>query len=204
MEMTTTEKEQKIEALLLRIAKGAQASMQGWVDVGQAVTEMVALDPDAYDRIIARIPWLTERTLARLELIGKKELLPDLVVLDGPGPQRLAKLPYLFQEKYIKEPIDLLIRSDKDPSGWEILKVDVRALSTEQSHQVFSQHGVRPAGEQRAWIEDRDARAARKNPGQAQGQGSTWKAHGSEIVISGPMRLRRSDLIRMMAELENR
>lgn len=137
---------------ILRFAQLVQRGIDAWTEAGKLLVEMIDADPTARDRIIDECPDLTAEILARFEAIGRNQLHPKTLLNNSPGMRRLRQLPFSEQQKFLSEPVPVLIRGDKGP---ETLNIQVQNLTTQQAMQAFSAHSFRPLEAQRAWVESR-------------------------------------------------
>jgi len=80
--------------------------------------------------------------LLAFEKMGRRQIYPALLMDTSPGAKRLLELPYECQEKFSKEPVEVVI----DASNGEIKteKKYVKELSAYESNMVFDREGVRP------------------------------------------------------------
>lgn len=139
-------------ATITRFAQLVQQGIDAWTEAGKLLVRMIEDDPTARDRIIEECPDLTPEILARFEAIGRNQLHPKTLLNNSPGMRRLRQLPFSEQQKFLAEPVPLLVRGD---SGPEVLKVQVQNLTGRQAQQVFSAHAFRPLEAQRAYVESK-------------------------------------------------
>lgn len=127
-----------------------------------------------------------------LERVGRNKLCPELVFCDSPGKRALRRLPHDLQEKYLKEPVQVLIFNGATP---EPLKVQVDNLTREQACQVFDGKRVRDLSGQRAWLEAFRIRSTVKpvNP--------LWAVSGKRVHIAAPCNLDLSEVLKIASEL---
>lgn len=174
--------------------------MQGiaaWVKAGELAAKAVEDDPDFIDMVCEMNPDISEETVNRFVLMGQKKLHPQLCLSESPGVRRLRRLPYAVQEKYVANPVDLVIK-DEDGKA-TILKVDVRNLKPDQAAQVIGPDGIRTQAEQRAWMEEA---AAKRTVPPVNGD-VPHRIVGRELVILHPCRIPRRDLARILADMES-
>jgi hypothetical protein len=127
--------------------------IQCWMEAGKLVAKKLNEDPDWADRVHELHPEISVETIYAFDKVGRMQLHPQLLLSDCPGHVQLRRLSYDAQQKYLGEPVPLLVRTE---SGWESLNVDVRNLTTLQAAQVFEgSKGVRSDAAQRAWLESR-------------------------------------------------
>jgi len=171
--------------------KQVQRGVDAWLRAGEMYVKMLEEDPDVADRIAAQFPDLSPSVLSRFEEIGRKQLHPRLVLLSGVGPRKLRQMPYSQQERYLNEPIDMLVM---DGDTQDVLRVDVRNVSAPVSKQIFAGDHVRSIPEQRAYIEAvRQIEAARQSDTDALAS-SPWKIRGKRLIVSEPCVIDKSEV----------
>jgi hypothetical protein len=159
--------------------------MEAWKEAGRIVADLVDRDPCAIDQLIESSPMLTKGILRSLERIGRCELVPELLLKGGAAYAKLRELPYPVQQKYLKEPVQLMIQTS---TGVDTLNVALDSLSPAQVRQVFSADGVRSLPEQRAWL------AEHSRPVPAEAEALPYEVHGKIVVFTRPCKLSRADL----------
>jgi hypothetical protein len=169
--------------------------MQCWLDAGMVAAKAIELNPAFIDEVCDKCPDITPEVVKRFQMIGLKKLHPQLAISESAGVRRLRKMPYALQVKHVKEPVELLIKTE---SGHEVLKVDVRNLTPDQAAQVFDEEGIRTAAAQRAYIEDK---AAKKVAPPAQAN-LPYRVVGKKLVIVHPCSLDRKEIANLLAEME--
>jgi hypothetical protein len=87
-----------------------------------------------------------------------KVLHPQLLLSASPGFAKLQKLPISMQERYIEEPVPLVVHTD---NGTDILLVKAKDMTKEQAAQVFGSGRIRTEGEQKAWLIQQRSEKAR-------------------------------------------
>lgn len=175
-----------------RAAALIQQGIDAWVEAGKIIAELVDSDPLVLEEM-SRKKGIPLGVLERFEQIGRKQIHPQLLCSDAPGFRKMIKLPYSIQERYLVEPVDLLIKTD---TGWETLRVDVKNLTPDQADQVFTRSGIRDAAAQRAFIEDR---AAKRLAPLAKGD-LPYRIVGNKIVILSACTLSTKELANILAE----
>lgn len=184
---STTE---KIKSLLL-------TSTKGLIEAGELIAAMIDENPEgAIDIICADIPGLTPEIVLNLERLGRKTLHPQLLIADGPGVRRLRKLGYSYQEKFIKEPIPVVL---KNGGHCETLLMECLNLTEGQAAQVFASDHIRSEAEQRAWIEDAAAKAL---PIQTKVNLPYRTAGGKLVVMVAGTTFTRKELARILSDMD--
>lgn len=164
-----------------------------WLQAGEIVARNMDANPHFIDEVCDKCPDLSPETVVRFAQIGRKQLLPKLLISDAPGVRRLRKLPYALQQKYSSDPIPVVIASG------DVLTVDVRNLTPDQAAQVFADDRIRSEAEQRAWMEDKKAKTAVHR----QSVDSPYRIVGKKLVIVQPCQLTSRDLARVLADMES-
>lgn len=190
--LTPTAQKQKIASFIELFRQGVEA----WIKAGEILVELVDDDPHVYDYIIQQCPTLNAGILGRFEQMGRKSLHPQLLLSASPGFAKLQKLPYSMQERFIEEPIPLIIETE---DGTDVLLVKAKDLTKEQASQVFAQNRLRTEGEQKAWLIQQRANSAR-----TVGSTKPWRLSGDSLIVKtadGEVRFPRSQLAAFVAQL---
>ena len=131
-----------------------------------------------------------------LEQVGRKQLHPRLLLGGGRHGNVIRRLPYSIQEKILerKEKFELVT------SGGEILKVDLQTCEPEQIAQIVDGDQIREPSAQRAYIENRKARAAlAKKPEPA--ELLPYQIIGGAILFRKDCRLTKRELKKLVETL---
>ena len=190
--LTPTAQNQKITSFIELFKQGVEA----WIKAGEILVELVEDDPHVYDYIIQQCPTLNAGILGRFEQMGRKSLHPQLLLSASPGFSKLQKLPYSMQERFIDEPIPLIIETD---DGTDVLLVKAKDMTKDQATQVFAQNRLRTEGEQKAWLIQQRSNAARPV-----GTAKPWRLSGDSLIVKtadGEVRFPRSQLAAFVAQL---
>lgn len=155
-EETRTSRIKTDEAFRVELIKQAgeliTTGIESWVEAGTIIASILDAAPDSIGMITSSTG-LDEHIIQRFYSLGKREIHPLMLCSTAPGVKKLALCPYNQQEKYINEPVNLVLRNG------EALRVNVKELTTDQVRQVFANGHVRTDSEQRAWLESERARA---------------------------------------------
>lgn len=128
----------------------------GLLRAGEIYVRAIDEDPERAKEFRAALPDFSERIWSQLELMGRHQVLPQLLLSTSiPYREQLKRLPFTQQKRIVedREPIELLVNED------DILKVDVNSLTPEQAKQVFRGDHMATLGEQKAWLVDREGKA---------------------------------------------
>jgi hypothetical protein len=168
-----------------------------WNKAGEIIVQLL----DEHDMTISEIAetseFLTEDILTRFEQLGRKQLIPRLLVADYPAARHLVRLPYSEQKRAVETSIDLLLFDGKDTS---VLKVSVENLTPAQCRQVFDGDQVRSTGAQRAWLEDK--RSSQEIRDALESPGALYQVRGKRVVFKRPCELSAGQLAQIIAEIE--
>jgi hypothetical protein len=152
--MTLTQQQAKIQ----EFADLCQQGIDAWTKAGEIIVELVESDPSVFDKIIQFNPAMDAGILGKFEMIGRKVLHPHLLINDSPGFIGLSEMPFSVQERFMKEPIPLIIETD---NGTDTLLVDAKNMTRFQARQAFGKGRIRTEGEQKAWLMDQRSKKAK-------------------------------------------
>lgn len=171
-----------------------QAGVDAWIKAGELLVEMVEEDPHIYDYIIQQCPTLNAGILGRFEQMGRKTLHPQLLLSASPGFDKLRKLPFSMQERYLTEPVPIIVHTD---NGTDVLLVEAKNMTKEQANQVFAPGRIRTEGEQKAWLMQQRSMAAKPIGGNV----SAWTIKGGRVVFSAGATLSAGELATIITQL---
>jgi len=181
---------QKIGEFIEAYQKGVDA----WVKAGEILVEMVEEDPDAFQKIVEKCPSINIGALYMFEQMGRKMLHPRLLLSDSPGYQKLATMPLSIQERYVDEPIPLVVETD---NGTDILLVKAREMTKSQANQVFRNGRIGTEGEQKAWLIDRASRNAKPVGSNI----CAWKIKAGRVEFQSGATLSAGELATIITQL---
>lgn len=188
-----------IEQRVAQVLALFMAGLERWYEASLIVVDLIDEDMAAAEVLKRESNGMfNDRMIAAFERMGRKQLAPQLAYMSGAGPERLAKMPFSVQERYLNEPIELLIL--KDDESTDKLMVSVHDLTPKQATQVFARDCVRTLAAQRAWLEDDRARllAAAKPVPQF-----PYKISGRRVTFSEGCTLTAQELARILAQIEH-
>lgn len=177
-----------------RFAKLVYQGHSALIEAAKIAMEELAKDPEWAERVHEKNKLITTQMVHRFANIGLKFIVP-LAISECPGAKRLRNLDLDTQERYTKEPVMLLIKTE---NGWDTLRVDLYDLTSDQANQVFASDHVRTESEQRAWIEDQNA----KRVTQPVKANLPYRMVGSTLIVMSPCQFKRKELAQILAELE--
>lgn len=120
--------------------------LQAWVHAGELLNEMVRDDPLVIQRIVRDNPHLTRDILEAFQRIGRKEVMPILMVDASPGARLLAGLSYEEQQRVYASGVKIVRQTSSGPVE---RKCHVSDLSTAEAKRVFDLDRIRSPREQR-------------------------------------------------------
>lgn len=106
-------------------------------------------NPNAVEDICAQCDWISEDVVWQFERIGRRSLLPKLLLCDAPGVRALRRMAYSEQERYADTPMDVLVLNGGQS---DTLKVLPKNMTAAQAAQVFDRESIRSLSAQRAWM----------------------------------------------------
>jgi hypothetical protein len=139
MTTTLTNQQAQIDAFITHFRRGVEE----WITAGEILVQMVEQDPYVYDYIIQQCPQINAGILGRFEQMGRKTLHPQLLLTASPGFAKLQKLPFSLQERYIEEPVPVIVHT---ADGTDVLLVKAKDMTKEQAAQVFAPGRIRTEG----------------------------------------------------------
>ena len=191
MTTTLTNQQAQIDAFITHFRRGVEE----WITAGEILVQMVEQDPYVYDYIIQQCPQINAGILGRFEQMGRKTLHPQLLFNNSAGYSKLQKLPYSLQERYIDEPIPLVVHTE---NGTDVLLVKAREMTKEQANQAFGTGRIRTEGEQKAYLIQQESNAARNVTPAMQ---TPWKIKGAKVEINGVL-FTRKELAGILAQMD--
>lgn len=123
--------------------------IESWVKAGELLVKMVEADAGVRSRILKACPSISMQTLMAFERMGRRQVYPYLLLETCVASKKLLELPVELQEKYIKEPVEVLCDWRNGPV---VRRINLRSLTRAEAERVFCQTGVRPIEEQRKML----------------------------------------------------
>lgn len=188
--LTTKALNQKIETFIDLFRQGVEA----WIKAGEILVEMVDNDPHTYDYIIEKCPTLNPGILGRFEQIGRKILHPQLLLTASPGFARLRRLPFSMQERFIEEPVALVVHTDE---GTDVMLVKAQNMTKDQAEQAFGPGRLRTEGEQKAWLMDQRSKKAKPIGSNL----PAWSIRGGRVIFNEGATLSAGELATIITQL---
>jgi hypothetical protein len=142
----------KTEEQLIQFQTLVQEGMSAWVQAGEILVTIIDSGAMALDQIAESIPEINRRTLATFERIGRKQIVPSLLIASYPAARAAARLPYSEQRRTQSEKIEVATLDGSD------VMVAIEDMTQSQTRQVFNDSSIRSLAGQRAWIESQRTR----------------------------------------------
>ena len=168
-----------------------------WSKAGEIVVKLIDDHRLSVQEIAGNSEFLTEDIVARFEQLGRKQILPQLLVADYPAAKHVIKLPYSEQSRAVDAGIELLVMGN---DGHSTLRVAIGNLTPLQCKQVFAKDAIRSLPAQRAYIESQKTDNEIKN--RVFNDEAIWKVTGRKVVFYKPCQMTARDLAQIIAEIE--
>ncbi len=180
------------------IARHIQEGINSWMSAGAALVELLE-GGHTMEEIHAQIPQVPISALYGFEKIGRKKILPELLIADYAAAHRLGTFSYDQQVSLMDKGVQVLLLSS---IGTDKLHCNVRDLTADQCRQVFDKDGVRSLSQQRAWLE---GEAARRNMVALSAKTAVepYEVKGRRLVVRGPVEFTARQLAMFLAQIEN-
>lgn len=121
-----------------------------WLEAGKIIAKRMDEDKGFADRFSEQTGIAIDIVIG-FQRVGQGKVLPQLLLMNKGGTNCLRRMPIEVQEKYLNEPLPVVI---KKGDSYDVLPVAVTDLTRDQVEQVFNGEGVRSEGAQRAWLAD--------------------------------------------------
>ena len=172
-----------------RISELLNQGIQCWREAGELLCQH--LDAGASINEVAEQSKVPQSVLEQLERIGRKQILPCLLISDYPAARMMEKLPYSEQSRLQDESIPLLLDTN------EILNVAADEMTKRQAKQAFAPGHVRSISEQKAWLAEQRSIAVPLVTIQ-----TPYTVGRGKVTFHSACEMSRSVLLRILGELE--
>lgn len=179
------------------LAEEINNGINSWIKAGEIVVRLVDEHGATLDQIAEYIPAVSVEILQRFEQIGRKQVVPNLLVAGYPAARHLISAPYSDQTHAIEKGVEVVIHVD---GKYDVLNVKVENLSAAQCRQVFTGSGVRTPAAQRAYIESIGLGMKAAKPGKPESTPYTIVS-GGRIAFREGCVLTRSELAKLLAQI---
>jgi hypothetical protein len=174
-----------------QLVKYIQLGLDSWVKAGEVIKNLI--DQDGHSVAdISEATGIPVPVVGKLESLGRKLILPQLLIATWPAASLIPQLSYSQQEKVVEDGVDLLLENG------DTLKVKAENMTYHQAKQVLGGGSIRSLPAQKAWLEDEKRKAVTSIKKQAT---ATYQVKGGRVFIATPCQLTQKDLLRMLQEL---
>jgi len=165
--------------------------LDSWVKAGEIIVEM--LDHEGLTLAdISEAIGTPVGILSRFEQLGRKNMMPRLLIANYPASRNLQALPYSEQSRLIDGSVEVLTADGDDK-----INILTKNLTTKQCQQVFSSKEVRDIPSQRAWVESRRRRSKDK----IIISGMPYHIKNGEVIFEKGCSMKASQLVNILAQL---
>lgn len=182
-----TSQKQKINQISTLITQG----IESWVKAGEILVEILDSQETRIQEISIEIG-IPVGILGKFEMLGRKQIVPNLLIADYPASRYMQRLPYSEQERLEGESIELLASDGKDK-----ILISPKNLTPSQCKQAFSSRAVRDLGEQRAWIES----CKMKSKIDVVESGMSYHIEKGQVIFDRGCVMKASQLLSILAQL---
>jgi hypothetical protein len=193
--MTTIDK--TTSKIIQEVAQLITSGIECWQKAGETVVTLMDDHGLNAAEIAQSSPYLTETLVIRFEQLGRKQLLPDLLVAEYPAARHIIRLPYSEQKRAVSEPLELLVVEGGETTT---LKVSAENMTPQQCKQVFGNQ-IRGLSAQRAYLEDK--KSSIEATGVVRQLHDVYRVRGKKVLILQPCELSARQLANLIAEIEN-
>ena len=159
-----------------------------WIKAGKILCDH--LDEGSSIGKISEQTSLPKQVLEQLERVGRKQVLPQLLIADFPAAKLMERLPYSEQLRLQGEAIPCWISTN------EIKNIKANDMTPRQSRQAFAAGHIRTIEEQKIWILEQ-----RKIAPLVQVD-AHYTVLKEKVVFHSACEMSRSVLLRILGELE--
>lgn len=184
---------QLIETKLNEIANLLKEGIACWERAGAILVEQ--LDAGTTIKEAEEATGIPANVLCQLERIGRKQIVPRLLISDYPAARAMEKLPYSEQSRLQSETVEIIVT---DAGKYDILNVLPSEMTPHQVRQAFASGHVRTLSEQKAWVADQRGKSVVKTAA------SDYKVSKNEVTFfvgGSQVTYSRQQLARILAEL---
>ena len=180
---------------LSRVSELIMQGLECWVEAGKIIADTLDDHPESMNRI-CEVTGLDENIIRRFYQIGKQQLHPKILCSTAQGVMRLASCQYHEQEKYLEQPIELLV------ADGETLLVMADNLTREQVQQIFNRDHVRSLPEQKAWLATEEKlRIEKEQSSRAELAEANYTIRGHKVIFRKGVELSQQEVAGILARM---
>jgi hypothetical protein len=187
----------KMNPLVSEFCSLVNNGIEAWSKAGELVVRLIDEHGLSVSSIAQASSYLTDEIVGRFEQLGRKQIIPNLLISDFPASKHLFRLPYSEQKRLIDGQVELLVVTEK---GTETLMVDTENLTPAQCKQVFDRTAVRSIGAQRAYMESKKEEFRISSA--IQESEPFYKVRGKKVIFTKPCEISSRQLAQILAEIE--
>jgi hypothetical protein len=171
-----------------QIANLIRQGIECWTQAGEVLCEI--LDAGESLSSISEAAEIPYNVLCQLERIGRKQVIPQLLLSEFPAARAIERLPYSEQVRLQADPVEIVV------SGGDVLKVKPSEMTRHQVKQAFASDHCRTLSEQKAWLVDQTPAPV------ASKEIASYRIRGNKVFFPAPCEMTRSTLARIIAEMD--
>jgi hypothetical protein len=183
--------------LVGEVASFIAQGIECWQKAGEIIVRLLDDHQMTVAAIAEKSEYLTEDIVCRFEQLGRKQILPRLLIAEYPAARHLVRLPYSEQKRALDESVELLVMEDNKPTT---LRVAVENLTPQQCRQVFNGGHIRSIGAQRAYVQEK--KSEEEITTAIKQVHELYKVRGRRVVFLQPCEMTARQLANIIAEIE--
>ncbi len=188
----------KLAISLVNEAVGLIANgIECWTKAGEIIVTLLD-DGMTIQEISEKSEYLTEDIVRRFEQLGRKQIVPSLLVANYPAARNLVRLGYSDQKNATENGVELLVMNGNKA---ETLNVSVENLAPNQCRQVFNGNSIRSLAAQRAYIEAKMQEARISDPIDVVSE--PYRISGKRVVFQRGCELTARQIAQILADIES-
>lgn len=173
------------------------AGLEAWQKAGAVVVRLLDEAGMTLEEIVAKADCdvITVDVLSSFERIGRKQVLPKLLVSPFPAARAMQRLPMSEQQRLMDGTVELVLLRD---GKVDVLQVRPEHLTRQQVKQVFERGMVRSLAGQRAWLEEQ---LTDKEQAKAVKQAVPWIVRHGKVIFREACEMTRQELAMLLTQL---
>jgi hypothetical protein len=185
------------ESLVHEFVSLINKGIECWSRAGEIVVKLIDDHGLSVSSIAGASQYLTDEMVGRFEQLGRKQIIPNLLISDFPAAKHLFRLPYSEQKRLIDGQVELLLITDQGP---ETLVVETENLTPSQCKQVFDRTALRSIGAQRAYLESK--KEENRLTSAIHESEPFYKIRGRKVVFTKACEISSRQLAQILSEIE--
>lgn len=170
-----------------------QDGIDAWVQAGEIIVDLIDNDGRTVADV-AHEAGLSANIVGKFEQLGRRQLMPYLLLGGFPAAQKMMSIPYSDQRRLKDETVSVLVQSES--GEWTDLQVSPKNLTSAQSRQVFNRGEIRDGAAQRAYIETERMKRKVKDI-----KTLPYSIIGKEVVFEAGARLTAKQISSILSQL---